>query len=504
MINVIRKYQQPVLIGITVIVIATFIWFWNGPAGGRSGFATPNKRATIYGQNITDADIQQVQRKYEICKALGMTGLLEALAGDAQTEQQLVNNFIVNYFILRHEADALQVFATDSEVEDELTQVAGFQTDGHFDPVKLTDFVQNALPSMGFNDQVIDDLLRDQVRAEKVMALISSAVTITPTELHNRFEIETEKMDVSVVRLNTTDLEKVIPISDGDAKAAYSQRPDTYQSEEQRKVSVAAFELTPAQREVTGKARTDALQALGGSAWNFAQAVVDSGTDFATEAKKFGATLSTSSYFTASQPDPAYSKITSLATNAFRLSDKYPSSDVLDGQNGYYVLHLEGSVPSRQLTFEEAKAQIVTELKKERAGQMMQTEANALHDSMVAQMKAGKSFADAAKSMRAMVETVPPFSLLDASKSDVPDIKDIIKGAVTLTNGRLSDFIETSAGGLFVYMNGRKPLDEAEALMEEPILKEQFARQEQLEAYLEWLRLRKEDAHIEILQPTVG
>jgi hypothetical protein len=264
-------------------------------------------------------------------------------------------------------------------------------------------------------------------------------------------------------------------------------------------VSIASFELTDAQKDLEGKDRTEALQKLGDQAWSFAQVVVDKSANFGDEAKKAGAPVSDSAQFTAAQPDPAYAKIPALATAAFRLSTDYPSSDVLEGPNGYYVLHLAGSVPSRQLSYDEAKAQIIAQLQKDRATQLLQTEANDVRNRILAGVKAGKSLSDAAIAAGVSAETIPAFSLADASKVDVPDFQSIIPSAVSLSDGQFSDFVPTDAGGLFVYMNGHEPVPASSFLTGESLVKDQFTRQKHEGAFEEWLRLRKEAAHLQIV-----
>jgi parvulin-like peptidyl-prolyl isomerase len=499
--NLLHRYQQPILIVVTLVVIAGFILFWNGSMMTRGVLGGGEKVATIYGRTISDTDVLRDGHRFQVAAELGLSDLIDPLAGGAQDRQQAFESFLWNSYVFDHEADALQVFPTDAEVQnEELTKVPGLQTDGRLDPAKLTDLVQNRLPSLGFTDAVIDELVRQQVRVKKVMALIGATVDVSPAELQNRYVEATEKMDISVVRLSTSDLEKSVAVSDDDAKKAYDAHKETYQSAERRKVSVGSYELSDAQKDLTGKDRTDALQKLGNDAWTFAQAVVDKNANFAEQAKKYGAQLSTSGFFTADQPDPALSKIPALSTTAFQLSADYPSSDVVEGPNGYYVLHLEGSAPSRQLSFEEAKPQVIAQIQKDRAAQIMQTTANNVRNKILAGLKAGKSFEDASAAAGLPAESIPAFSLMTVSKVDVPDIQSILQSAVSLADGQVSDFVTTDAGGLLVYMKGREPVNKGAAVIGETMMKEQVARQKQEEAFVEWLRLRKEEARLQVFQ----
>lgn len=500
MTSLLRKYQQPALIAVTVLILVTFIWFWNGNQGGRGALSGANKVASIYNQSVSDADVKADVRKFQIAEALGLQELVQAMAGTAQNQQEALENFVWNSYVFQHEADVLQVFPTDAEVQTEMATVPGFQTDGQFDPAKLTDFVQNKLPALGFSDSIIDELVRDQVRVRKVQELIGSTVAVTPSEMKSRYIEENEKMDLSVVRLDTSDVEKSIAVSDQDAKKAYDQHPENYRSDEQRKVAVASFELTEAQKALKGKDRTDALQKVGNDAWNFAQTVVDKSADFAAEAKKGGVKVSASAFFPQNAPDANLGDIPTLGTTTFKLSKDLPSSDVLEGQNGYYVVHLEDIQPSAQLTFDQSKAKIIADIQKDRAAQLMQTKATDARNQIVAGLKAGKSFADAAKAAGFSAETIPPFALRDVSKMDVPDAQTIVQSAISLGDHQLGEFVQTESGGLMVYLNGRQAPDQLTASLAEAAMKSQYVKQKEIGAFIEWLRLRKEAARLQIVQ----
>lgn len=495
-----HKYQQPIWIVLTLVVIASFVLFWNGSMISHGVLGGSQRVGSIYGRPITDTDFIQQAHKYQIAEALQMNGLVQPLVGAAQSQDEALQNFVFNSYVFNHEADALQIYPTDAEMQDALAQIPGFQTDGRFDPAKLTEFVQDRLPPLGFTDSVIDELVREQVRIRRVTELIGATVDISPAELNNRYLAENETMNLSVIRLSTSDLEKTIPVSDADALKAYNAHKEAYQSPEMRKVTVASFELSDAQKALKGRDRTDALQKLGGEAWDFAQAVVDKSANFADQAKKVGAPLTASAFFSQQEPDPALSRITDLAPTAFKLSADYPSSDVVEGQNGYYVLHLEGTVPSRQLSFDEAKPQVIAEIQKERAGQLMQTKANDVRNQIVAALQAGKSITEAAAAAGVNVETIPPFSLGTASKLDVPDLQSVIQTAVSLGKGQLSDFQSNDTGGFMLYMNSRVPADPATAKMGEMLQRDQFAGQKRVAAFLEWLRLRREAARLQLMQ----
>jgi hypothetical protein len=301
-----------------------------------------------------------------------------------------------------------------------------------------------------------------------------------------------------VIQVSTSDVEKSIQVSDADAKKAYDGRKEQYRSEEERKVAIGTFELTPSQKSLTGTARTNALQPLSNQAWNFAQAVVDKSANFADQAKKYGANLSETGFFSTSAPDPTLANVQAAVTDAYKLSSDYPSSDVLQGENGYYVLHLEGVKPSMQLTFDQAKAQVIADIKKDRAAQIMQTTATQVKARLAAEIQAGRTLDQAAKDAGVTVQDIPEFSLMDVSKLDIPDAQPIVENAITLNSGQFSEFVPTSTGGMFVYMKSREPVDARTAAIGRDIMQPQFLRQKQQGTFLEWLRLARAAARLEI------
>jgi peptidyl-prolyl cis-trans isomerase D len=500
MSSLLHRYQQPILIGITLIIIATFVLYWNGPMGGRMGTGGGGavKFGSIYGRTLTNTDVERDIHKWQVAYALGLSDLVGALGGSSETQEAQID-FVVNMHVLDHEAEALQIKPTDQEVQDEEMKVPAFQTDGQFDPSKLERVVQGSmLPSLGFTDQVIDDLVREQVKLKKVAVLIGATINLSPTELDNRFAEGNEEMNVAVIHLSTSDVEDGIQVSDADAQKAYNGRKDQYRSPEERKVAVAAFELTAAQKNLTGKDRVDALQKLGNQAWEFAQSVADKSANFPAQAAKFGAKLMETGNFTTSAPDPLLESIPSAAENAFKLSADYPITDPLQGENGYYVLHLDGVTPSAPLTYDQAKPQVIADIKKQRAAQIMQTRAIALKTVLQMALKGGKSVEDAAKEAGVTAEDVPPFSLMTANKLDVPGAQDIIENSVSLSPGQFSEFMETGDGGMYLYMKSRKQPDSTIAAAGKEMMRPQFLRGKQEEAFLEWLRLARQSARFEV------
>ena len=185
---------------------------------------------------------------------------------------------------------------------------------------------------------------------------------------------------------------------------------------------------------------------------------------------------------------------------AFKLTDKEATSDALPFGNGYCILHLEKVTPSRQLTLEEARPEIIEQIKTERANTALASNGNETRAKIDAALKAGKSFADAAKDAGKKVEEFPVFSIAEPPE-DRPDARDIISKAVELNDGELSEFLVGPQGGLLIHLDSRDPIDEAKFKKDAETQMQQARKSQSFIAFNEWLRSRRKSANMQQTGP---
>ena len=104
MVKLFRRFQQPLMILITILVIVSFSWFYN-----RSDFmdrGAADRVGSIYGRNFTQAQFLREGRKYELSQAL-MPERWQSLIQPATNQDEAINNFVWNGVVLREEAERL-------------------------------------------------------------------------------------------------------------------------------------------------------------------------------------------------------------------------------------------------------------------------------------------------------------------------------------------------------------------------------------------------------------
>ena len=504
--HLIRRYQQPLLIILTVFIIISFVVFFNG---GRflDKVGGTDSAGMIYGRNVTHLQFQRANHAYEISRIVQMNDLVKALCdvqgipeemiGMYQLPQKFTDDFNWNLFILRHEAARLGITSTKEEHEEAIRQMPVFQPTGTFDLERYKIFKANALPSRGMTEDDFEELVGDQIKLRKILALLGATTEPPPAEVRAAYDQHYRKTESSVVRLKLDDFLAAATAPDEEVKKLFEGRKTQLKSDELRKVKVAAFILPTTDQPLAGKERAEALGKLGRAAEDFAIAVTEKDAKFDELAVKAGGTVEETPEFSQRAPAPSLAATPALAAAAFKLTAKDPTSDVITTERGYYVLQLSGVTPARPLTFDEAKPQLVEQLKRESAQEALTLKGNDLHGKIAADLKAGKTFAEAATAAGATAETVPVFSPSEPIRT-LPDANELMRATADLKDGELSPFTPSAAGGFLVHVGKHVPADDAKFATDKDTITRNMTAFTRSVLFSEWLKLRRAEAHIQV------
>lgn len=500
MINLLRKHQQPVMIGITIVIIIAFGWFFT--PGNRSKNA-PDRKVQIYGRNYTEAELERRGLSFSVAMYVGLRDLVIGLTLGNPNSEQAGSDFVLNSYVLEHEAQRLGITVNENEVVDTIEKLPRFQTNGAFDPVKYRLFEENVLRPKGFTVERLEELVRNQIRLQKLTALLGSTVEVTPGEFRSEYVLTHQKMHVDVLRFDLADFKAAVTPTEEEIKKVFTEREKSYMSAEKRVVSYVKIDLSEAEKALKGKELMDARQNLANRANDFGQDLLKENASFAQVAKTYKLEVKTTPEFSEAQPSADLAEVPQAAETAFKLTEKEPVSDALPMGNGYCILHLEKVTPSRQLTFEEARPQVIEQIKTERANTALVSKANEVQAKIAADLKAGKSFADAAKDAGQKVESFPVFSLSETQPVEgKPNAQEIVSKAVVLPDAGLSEFIRVNEGGLLVFLEKRDPIDEAQYQKDQAAQIAAIRERKSIITFMGWLQSRAKYANIQGPQQT--
>lgn len=491
MVNLMRKFQQPLMVFVTVIVIICFAWFYNTNTG-RGDRSDADIAGKVYGHTVTGAEFKRMARKLSICQMLGLNDLMRSLAyvGSPKSRGELEENYIWNSMVLRHEADALGIAPTEDEIIDAVQKIPAFSTNGVYDSTKYTQFVQNGLTPNGFTTDLLEELMGDSLRLEKIKALLGSTDKPVVGEIRSIFERRNQKTDASVIRLKLEDFKKDVKVTDEDVKKRFEEKKDTLQHPEKRKVKVVAFTPPQTTPPLAGKDRVIAMQKLADTASELTVAMAQKDAKLEEVAAKAGATVVETPEFDASTPPKEIGSSSAAAEAAFKLTTEDPNSDVVTTEGGYYVLQLAGITPAKPMTLDDAKKELTDEIIEERASEALNLKGAELRKKITEAIAAGKTFADAAKEAGATVEAFPTFSQAEP-KVDQPDAQEIMGRASELADGELSEFTPTEKGGLLVHIDKRLPVDEAGFDKEKVMIASSLEGMKKEAAFQQWIKERR-------------
>jgi peptidyl-prolyl cis-trans isomerase D len=491
MVKLIRRFQQPLMLIITVLVIISFAWLYNTNSFMDKGGA--DKVGTIYGHPVTFAQAQKIGRKFELSQDLGLRELYESLAVRRQDAKE---NFIWNSYVLQHEAAQLGIEPTADEIVAAIQAMPVFQTNGAYDSAKYNLIVQVALAPRGFTGADMEDLVRDDLRLKRIKALLGATVAPADSEVRAAYAQLNERIEASVVRLKLADFLAAAQVPDEDVKKLFEERKVSLTTDELRKVKFAAFILPTTDKPLEGKERADALGKLAKQAEDFAVDMTAKDAKLDDVAAKYRVKIEETPDFSAAQPPPELGSSPEVAGAAFKLTQKDPNSDILSTDRGYYVLQLAAITPPRPLTFDEAKERLLADLKNERAREALGLKGAEIRTKIEAEIKAGKSFADAAAAAGAKAEKFPAFSRREP-QFEPANSGEIMQTAIELNAGQLSGFVPAADGGVIVHVDQRPPVDEEKFKAEKARFVEGVSDFQKNALFQQWLKLRRDAAAVQ-------
>ncbi len=486
----------------------------------------------IYDEPLTMVEFQRNARFASLARALGLTLVNDLMTVNVQSENDMYLEFAWNRLVLRHEAEKLGIQPNSSEVSNYVKTLPRFQGEGGvFDLTKYKEFTEETLPSFGFNETQIEEIVADQISLNKMKEMVTLGTQIPESENKENYEKAYGKLHIAVVRLSEDDFKNDVKITDDEIAKYYESHKDQLKSEEKRKVEFVSFSLGDDEKKLTGKERIDALQKVADSANEFVQALSEKDAKFDEVATRFNKTVTSTEDFPASSPPPQFSGNMMLTQSSFQLTTANPISEAIQGADGFHVLHLLGVTEAKQLDQNEAKPKIVEALTKEKVHQLMSARGaelalqirNALKsqepiDKAVARTKmklspwwppelvAKLGLNAATEPSKINVERPKPFAFADSallSPEDDPepkqgtlDLPQIRNALVTLSPGESTDFTPLPEGGFIAVLEKRDPADAegyaaAKAKYETSNL---TARRRLL--FVEWMRDRRKAANV--------
>lgn len=493
MVNLMRRHQQVLLTIVTVIIIIAFAWLYNDYKFQSRG---QDAVGIIYDRPVSIGQYQRTRNSMELARGLQMFDLLGGLAGNAQSMQEAETNYIFNTFVLRHESTAMGLVPTEAEVIDEIKKMPAFQSNGAFDPTKYEAITKN-IGYLGLDSSGLEEIVKDNLRMRKLREIFDTTISVSPGVAREMFEKRNQKIEIAVVRLKQEEVAKTIEVGEEDLKKIFEERKETLKTEEERKVKFVSFVLNDEEKKLSGRERAAALQKALDKAEEFVVAMTQKDAKFEDVSAKMTKTVAETPEFARTEPPAELGGAQEAAEAAFAITMEQPNSSAVRTPNGYYVLQLSHVTPARALTYDEAKAKLADTVKSERLAEAMTLKGTEIRNKIDAELKAGKSFADAAQAAGQTAETLPAMSFMEPPKPDVLGGREALSAAAEMTEGQLSEVTDINSGKMIFRVEKRLPIDDASFDKEKPQLVENLAKSKAMQAFPLWFAERRKAANLQ-------
>jgi len=497
MLAILRRNQQILMLIVAIIVIVTFVWFYN-PTSKFNKFGK-NDVFEIYGRVVQQAEVDREARAYGLSLALGLTDFVKDLGGAAADEQASLNDFILNVQIIRHAAPELGIRPSDEQVAAVIRGLAPFQADGNFDPSRYSAFLQEQLAPRGFTERQLEEIVRDSIRTAAVRRVIVSPLAVGEAQARDAARIY-QPVTAQVLKFDADSFQKEASAAPEEVAAFYERNKQALVSPETRDISYVTFELPADQAKLEGKERADALQKLADRAEQSAKSIaadLAKGTGFA----KAAASLQPKKAQAVGRDGATKGKDAGLPEavvgGAFRLQKTRSVSDLIQDGNKFYLVTVEGATPARQLALAEVSEKIITLIKQQKAAKASAEAASKSLEKIRAALKDGKSFADAAKAAGVKTQQIGPVAPTDAKRS--PEQQAFLSATLGLKEGEISPLQPAPFGAFAVYLQGRAPLTDVQWKEHGAALTKTILSNERELLFQEWLRAGRAGAGIKIL-----
>jgi hypothetical protein len=453
----------------------------------------------MFNRMVPIIELQRNARLGGLAQTLGMNDFWQTLSLNEPAESGF-QQFALNLEILRHESASLGIAPSQAQITELIRNLSAFRGPNGFDPKKYDEFTTSMLGPNGFTEAQLEELARDELCLKKIKEMLSVGVNSPEAEMKSEFELLYGKNYASVVRFNLADFAKDVKINDDDIKKYFDAHKDEFKTEEKRKIEFVRFALADAQKKATGKERVDALTKLGDRANDFSQALLEKGADLQKVAAKFQVPVETTGEFELRSPDPKLKDKAKANAAAFQLNLQESISDIIEEEDGYYILHLVGTSPTRPLSPEEAKPKIVDALKMQRAREMLSNKASQVVHDLREAATAKQPLTPVCQKQGVKLDKVEPFTIAqdaetpaptDKPKEESPDLTSLKNASAMIQPGEVSDPLPTANGALVVVLEKRDPPDPAKSQQSLVAFNEKYLKRKRDLAFFEWLRDRQ-------------
>jgi peptidyl-prolyl cis-trans isomerase D len=511
MFEFIRTHQRLMQFFLLLLILPSFVLVGVSQYNSRSG--AENGVATVNGHTITQQEWEQAQRR-QIDQARQQMGerFDQKMFDTPEAKQAVLDNLVAERAV-NAEVEREHLTAGDMAIFNAISSIPGFRkADGSFDKEQYN----AALAAQGMTQEVFDARMRHDLAVQQLAGSVQLSAFAPRTVSGRLSDLSAQQRQVQEVLFPAAQYASQVKVTDDMVKAYYDKHPEQFQVPEQvkanylvldqaaveKQVSVSDAEvadaynknkarfLTPEKRNASHILITvakDAKPADDAAAKAKAEAILadvrKNPNDFAKIAK-------------AQSQDPGSAELGGDLGTIEKGVFAKPVEDAIYGlkegeisglvrsEFGYHIIKVGKVVPSSQKTLEEAKPEIVADLKKAklstRYSEMAETFSNTVYEQADSLKPAADKLGLTIQTAEGLSRTPNP--ALGASPVNNEKFLKALFSNDALANKRNTEAVEVApstlvAGHVVEFKPAAKrPLAEVEAAIRQRVTQEEAAR----------------------------
>lgn len=451
MLKILRTHSWLLIIVLAAIGIS-FLLFFNIPA--LSGLKNPSV-AKIAGNNVSLETFRLARQASSIEMAL--SGSRQSYGENLQL---ILDQMAWTRLIFLQAAKEFHCIVPEEEVVRFIQQLPFLQKEGKYDASLYKRFVSSFLTPQGISEERFLQVMHEELVIGKVKKALVAPIEVIPKEVDEIYAMTFGPVRVVLLRMNLEDFKKNIQIQPGEIEKEYKSHPKDpdYYTPEKRKAGFVFFPFPAELQNLKGKELEEAKRKILEQAEDFAieasRQVENSAANFEQLAKEKNLSYQLTEPFPADKPPSAIVEPEKFSKTVFGLSLDKAVSEPVETSKGYYVVVLLNVEKGSLRPFDEIKSTVEEKLKRKKAFEVLFQKSAQIEKDLNRALKEGKDIEQLAKAEGLSVEKPPAFVPIDPPK-DLEAGNEIGFLCQLLEPMRLSHFLPTMNGGVFIYLENR-------------------------------------------------
>jgi len=238
-----EKVKKYLLVFFLGIVSLSMVIMFTPLGGGNTAQGSADVLASVGGTTITMQDLRQTIDNRLRNSSMGSDPhIIPAIAGTMLDEMVLRQAMTM-------QAKKMGLEVSSQELLAALEKMPWLYPNGKF--VGMTQYQNFVSQQMGISTQEFEDQIRQSLLLQKIQAVVSDGVSVTPAEVHEAYDQHYMAAKIQYVVFDPSKFLKAVPVTDKDLQDYFKKNASHYEQKEQRQVRYVLITPDDVRADVT-------------------------------------------------------------------------------------------------------------------------------------------------------------------------------------------------------------------------------------------------------------